>query len=234
MRGTASDLGFCVWLTGLPNSGKSTIAHELPALLQSRRMRAVVLDGDVMERQFGTNAAAGPDPSEVLLRRVAYLAELLVKNGLVAIVAMRSPLAATRAVARLRIREFVEVYVTTPDRVCRSRREKGAPIERPGDLSGTVIGATMTFEVPALPDVTVGTLDRTPLQSAEWILRELDRLGWTQTLTSGSSWKYFPPPSFAGPQPPTHEPGSGSESGYGLDPHLQEWRSGTPTPAAGG
>jgi len=184
-----------VWLTGLPDSGKSTIAGELFPLLRQRGWRPVVLDQEDLERHLDRDLRSGADRPSALSRQVAFIADILVRNGLVPIVAVWSPLAATRARARLRIRQFVEVYITTPSRVCRLRHdEESDPRSVAGTPGKSVDIAEGQFEAPGTPDITVGTLDRTPRQSAEWVVRELDRIGWTESLNAGA-WSYTPSPT---------------------------------------
>lgn len=177
MGQTLAALGFCVWLTGLPRSGKSTIANELAPLLRARGWPTVVLDREEAERRLGSNPPPGEEASEGVAARVAYVAELLVRSGNVPIVAISNRLASTRARARLRIPRFVEVYVTTPAYVCENRRPNRPPLISLDREDPTRFERGDPFEVPTTPEVSVGTLDRTPRQSAEWVLRELDRLG---------------------------------------------------------
>jgi adenylylsulfate kinase len=170
-----------VWLTGLPRSGKSTIAQELAPLLRMRGCKPVILDREEVERNLGPEVPAAQDTPEPIAHRVSYVAELLVKNGDVPIVAVSNRLASTRARARLRVPRLVEVYVTTPGHVCEVRSPAGASgTSSEGGATGE-IRPMEPFETPTSPEIRVGTLDRTPRQSAEWVLRELDRLGLTSS-----------------------------------------------------
>jgi adenylylsulfate kinase-like enzyme len=198
-------LGFCVWLTGLPRSGKSTIANELAPLLRARGWQCVVLDREEAERRLGPESTPGEDPAETVAARVAYVAELLVRNGNVPVVAVSNFLASTRARARLRVPRFVEVYVTTPAYVCQTRRSSRPPLislERLGRPDQDRMDA---FEPPTNPEISVGTLDRTPHQSAEWVLRELDRLGLAPSLVAKVE---SAPPASTQPPPRPREEGA--------------------------
>jgi adenylylsulfate kinase len=171
--------GYCLWFTGLPSAGKTTIARAVAPLLVARGWNVEVLDGD--EVRQGISADLGFDRSarEMHARRVAFVAKLLARNGAIPIVALISPYASSRAHARKEIGQFVEIYVTTPLAVCEERDVKGLYKKARQGLIHEMTGVDDPYEIPESPEIRVDTVNRSPEASAEFVLSELERLGWS-------------------------------------------------------
>lgn len=170
--------GFCLWLTGLPSAGKTTIGSELLPLLRARGWNVELLDGDEVRRGLSADLGFDRAAREAHAARVTYIAKLLARNGVIPIVALISPYARSRARARAEIGRFVEVHVTTPIEICEQRDVKGLYRRaRAGELR-EMTGVDDPYEVPERPEIRVDTAGVTPRQSAEYVLRELERLGW--------------------------------------------------------
>ena len=103
--------GFVVWLTGLPGSGKTTIAKRLEPKIRAHGFPVEVLDGDEVRRWLSPEAGFSREDRERHLRRVAYVSHLLTRNGVVVIASFVSPYRSVRKFARELIKDFVEVYV---------------------------------------------------------------------------------------------------------------------------
>jgi adenylyl-sulfate kinase len=149
--------GATLWLTGLPASGKSTIAAALEERLAREGYRAYRLDGDNL--RHGLNSDLGFDPGDRAenIRRVAHVASLFADSGTIAIVSAISPYAVDRSLARsVHERgelEFVEVFVDTPLKECERRDPKGLYARaRAGKLQG-LTGVDAPYERPREPDV---------------------------------------------------------------------------------
>lgn len=170
--------GFCIWLTGLPSAGKTTIARELIPLLRARGWNVELLDGDEVRQGLSADLGFGRVARETHAGRVTYVAKVLARNGVIPIVALISPYASSRARARQEIGRFVEVYVTTPIEVCEERDVKGLYKRAHQGLVREMTGVDDPYEVPNAPDIRVDTVGRVPADSARYILAELDRLGW--------------------------------------------------------
>jgi len=171
-------VGFCIWLTGLPSAGKTTIARELLAPLRARGWFAELLDGDEVRQGLSADLGFDRKSRESHAGRVAFVAKVLARNGAIPIVALISPYRSSRASAREEIGRFVEVYVSTPIQVCEARDVKGLYRKaRAGEIKD-MTGVDDPYEPPEHPDITVDTLDRAPAESATYILSELARLGW--------------------------------------------------------
>jgi adenylyl-sulfate kinase len=151
--------GATVWLTGLPASGKSTIAAVLEELLIEQGRAAYRLDGDNLRHGLCRDLGFSAEDRAENMRRTAHVASLLADAGAVAVVALVSPYAAGRAEAR-RIHEqeglpFIEVYVATPLEECERRDPKGLYARaRAGELPGFT-GIDDPYEPPVAPDVWV-------------------------------------------------------------------------------
>jgi len=170
--------GVCLWFTGLPSAGKTTIAKALIPLLQERGWNVEMLDGDEVRKGLSSDLGFGRAAREAHAGRVSFVAKLLARNGLVAIVALISPYESSRARARAEIGRFVEIYISTPIEVCEQRDVKGLYKRARQGLLKEMTGVDDPYEVPKHPEIVVDTLTRSPEDSARYVLAELDRLGW--------------------------------------------------------
>jgi bifunctional enzyme CysN/CysC len=152
--------GAIVWMTGLPSSGKSTIATAVEQHLLGEGRASYVLDGDNLRHGLNGNLGFSPEDRSENVRRAAHVAALLADAGTVVLVSLVSPYAEDRAMAR-RIAEeqqldFVEVYVDTPLEECERRDPKGLYAKaRAGEISGFT-GVDASYEPPERPDLTLG------------------------------------------------------------------------------
>jgi bifunctional enzyme CysN/CysC len=157
--------GATVWLTGLPASGKSTIAAALEARLLEEGRSAYLLDGDNLRHGLNGDLGFSAEDRAENIRRTAHVARLLADAGTVAIVSLVSPYAADREAARTLHRDegldFVEVFVDTPLEECERRDPKGLYARaRRGEISG-LTGIDDPYEAPQGAEVVVsgGTID---------------------------------------------------------------------------
>lgn len=170
--------GFCIWLTGLPSAGKTTIAKELTPMLQERGWFADLLDGDEIRKGLSSDLGFDRVSRETHAGRVAFVAKLLARNGAIPIVALISPYRSSRAKARSEIGRFVEIYVNTPLGVCEQRDVKGLyKRARAGEIKD-MTGLDDPYEPPESPDIVVDAVGLSARESAEFILAELERQGW--------------------------------------------------------
>jgi bifunctional enzyme CysN/CysC len=167
----------CLWLTGLPAAGKSTIANALEKRLYAAGRHTYLLDGD--EVRLGLNRDLGFSEADRIenIRRVSEVARLLVDAGLVAIVSFISPYRAQRDHARSLFDpgEFSEIFVDTPLTECERRDPKGLYAKaRRGELKNFT-GIDSPYEPPLSPEVHLHTTLQTPEECVDSIHRALIR-----------------------------------------------------------
>lgn len=145
--------GAVVWLTGLPASGKSTLAAHLRTRL-APLTPCVVLDSDEVRAALGALAYGG-DARDAFYAALGQLAAVLARQGVVVIVAATAPRRAHRDAARAVAPAFLEVWVRTPRAVCEARDPKGLYARaRGGDPAlATLPGVGAAYEPPVAPDV---------------------------------------------------------------------------------
>ena len=178
MSAAGAGHGFCLWFTGLPSSGKTTLAKEVEILLRERGLDTELLDGDEIRRGLSADLGFDRTSREAHAARVVFLAKVLVRHGVVPIVALISPYQRSRAKARQEIGPFVEVYLSTPLAVCETRDVKGLYRRaRAGEIK-EMTGIDDPYEVPESPEIVIDTSAPTPRESAAQLLRELIRQGW--------------------------------------------------------
>jgi adenylylsulfate kinase len=167
---------FCVWLTGLSASGKTTLARLLGQALTRRGFKVEILDGDIIRKTLSKGLGFSRGDRETNMRRIAKMAQDLVRQQVVTIVAAICPYHAIRTEVRAIIGEFIEIYVNCPLEVCISRDPKGLYRKA---LSGEIknfTGIGDVFEVPLRPDIEVTTHTETPEESLTRILSGLEEL----------------------------------------------------------
>ena len=155
--------GATVWFTGLPASGKSTVAAAVEAELIRAGRTAYRLDGDNLRHGVCGDLGFTAEDRDRNVRRTAEVARLFADAGIVALVSVVSPYAAARAFAR-EVHErdglrFIEVFVNTPLEVCEERDPKGLYARaKAGELHGFT-GVDDPYEPPIAPDVELRCLD---------------------------------------------------------------------------
>jgi adenylylsulfate kinase len=170
--------GFAIWLTGLPSSGKTTVAHALGDLLAERGIAAQVLDSDELRTRLTPNPQYTPQERDWFYAMVTFLAELLTKNGVNCLIAATASRRAYREAAQRRIGRFAEVYVDCSPEVCYGRDPKGLwQRAQKGEITA-LPGMGMPYEPPESPDARVDTGGLSAEAAAEHILSQLDGKGF--------------------------------------------------------
>jgi adenylyl-sulfate kinase len=152
--------GATVWMTGLPGSGKSTIAGGVEAALLGSGRSVYILDGDNLRHGLNGDLGFSAADRAENVRRTAEVSALLADAGVVVLVAMVSPYRADRDAARgvhaARGLPFLEVHVATPLEECERRDPKGLYARaRAGEITG-LTGVDDPYEPPVAADVVVG------------------------------------------------------------------------------
>ena len=168
--------GLCLWLTGLSGSGKSTIARLAAGRLRDLGNRVEVLDGDDVRQNLCAGLGFSHEDRAENVRRIAFVADLLSRNGVLTFVAAVSPFEAGRADARGRMgARFVEVHVRASVQECERRDVKGLyERARLGEIKGFT-GVSDPYEEPAAPELVLDTENETPEASAARLVEYIER-----------------------------------------------------------
>lgn len=172
-------MSFTLWFTGLPASGKSTVAKRVENKLISEGFKVENLDGDDLRAHLHPELGFSEEERQINNRRMAYIASLLNKNGIAVIVAAVSPFAKARENAREIIEEegqFVLIHVDCPVEVCKERDPKGMYKQAERGEIKDFTGVSHPFEVPKDPDIRVDTTDFDVIRSTEKVIRSLMHL----------------------------------------------------------
>ncbi|MEZ5404240.1 MAG: adenylyl-sulfate kinase [Bryobacteraceae bacterium] len=175
-----SERGFCVWFTGLPSSGKSTIADRLALELREAGRRVTMLDGDVVRMHLSKGLGFSREDRDTNIRRIGWVASEIVRHHGIVITAAVSPYAASRDDARRMVGDagFVLVYVSTPAEICEQRDVKGFYARaRAGQLTGFT-GVDDPYEPPPNADLVIETAGTTPESAAAAVWRLLRNRGY--------------------------------------------------------
>lgn len=161
-----------VWITGLPASGKTTLALELKNNL---RRWSDILDGDAVRRALWPELGWSREERQLNCMRVAKLTNFLACNGVVTIVSMVSPYAEDREWARNHIGgNFIEVFCSCPLKVCKARDKKGLyELNARGKLPG-LTGVDDPYEVPTSPEIIYDSNKEAPRDGAVRIAKYIE------------------------------------------------------------
>jgi adenylylsulfate kinase len=180
--------GFTIWFTGLPCSGKSTIAVLLAKIIKEERGMVEIMDGDVVRTNLSKGLGFSREDRETNLNRIAFVCNLLSRNGVPAIGAAISPFENCRQFARDLIGEnFIEVYARCPVEKCIERDVKGMYKKAlAGEIKGFT-GVDDPFDEPESPEMICDTDQETPEESTQKIVDYLRSRGLLpQTAGNGA------------------------------------------------
>lgn len=167
-----------VWLTGLPGSGKTTIARGVGELMAAQDVVYDHLDGDEVRTRLSAGLGFGEEDRNTNVARVAWVASRVARAGAVVLVSVVSPYEAGRRDARSLISPvaaFLEVYVATPLEECIRRDPKGHYARAlTGDLP-EFTGVSAPYEPPSHPDLVLTTIDEQPAESSKRVWAEVRR-----------------------------------------------------------
>lgn len=171
--------GCILWFTGLSGAGKSTLSAQVGRVLREKGVAVEILDGDEVRENLGKGLTFSKEDRDTNVRRIAFVANLLAKHGVVAVTAAISPYRAIRDEARAKAQApFVEVFVDAPLSTVEARDVKGLYKKaRAGEIPAFT-GVSDPYEPPLAPEVVVKTGEETVEQSAEKVLRHLRSLGF--------------------------------------------------------
>ena len=176
--------GFTIWFTGLPCSGKSTIAEALADIIKAERGMVEVMDGDVVRTNLSKGLGFSREDRETNLKRIAFVCNLLTRNGVPNIGAAISPFESVREWSRDLIGEnFIEVFARCPVEKCIERDVKGMYKKAlAGEIKGFT-GIDDPFDEPTDSEVVCDTDKETCEESTAKIVDYLRKNGYLAPAT---------------------------------------------------
>src|SRR5215208_4668096 len=180
----AAEQGFCLWFTGLSGSGKTTITTLLVKELRRRGSKLEVLDGDIVRENLSKGLGFSKEDRDTNILRIAFVADLLSRNGVPVITAAISPYRDIRGEARTKMdSRFIEIYAKAPLEVCEERDVKGLYAKaRAGEIK-EFTGISDPYEPPEDPELEIETDKQSPEESAQQILDYLEGRGLIPAAT---------------------------------------------------
>lgn len=173
------DRGVVAWLTGLPGSGKTTIANAAASELRRLGYRVEVLDGDWFRANIDPEAGYTKDERRRHLVRAAWVARLLARNGVIVICSFVSPYRDVRDEVRKIVSEevpFLEVYVRCPLEECIRRDPKGLYRRALAGEIAHFTGVSDPYEEPLAPDLVLDTVSGSVGDNASRLVEEILKL----------------------------------------------------------
>jgi adenylyl-sulfate kinase len=172
--------GFTVWLTGLPCSGKSTVARLLTDELERAGRSVELLDGDVVRTHLSRGLGYSRADRDTNIERIGWVAARLTRHGVAVVVAAVSPYRDTRARVRSWVEEFgpfVEIWVKASPEECARRDVKGLYAKAfAGALKG-MTGVDDPYEPPRKPELVLDTETISPSEDLDLVTAKLEELG---------------------------------------------------------
>lgn len=173
----AQSAGFVIWFTGLPASGKTTLAKKLQEQLGKRQIRAVLLDSDDLRAVLTPNPAYTEQERDWFYNVIAYLAALLANEGVNVLIAATAHRRRYRDEARERLSRFAEVYVQCSLEACQERDPKGIYALAESGEADSVPGVGAAYERPLKAEAAVDTTTTSPQEAAQLVLAQLQEAG---------------------------------------------------------
>ena len=177
-----SKQGFTVFFTGLPSSGKSTLANVvLVKLLEIGGRPVTLLDGDIVRTHLSSELGFSKEHRDINIRRIGFVASEITKNGGIALCAPIAPYDATRKDVRAAIEAgggFILVHVSTPVETCEQRDRKGLYAKARAGIVKEFTGISDPYEVPQDADLATDTTDITPEEGAQSVILHIEKKGY--------------------------------------------------------
>lgn len=174
--------GFTLFLTGLPSSGKSTLANGLSLKLREMANRQIsILDGDIIRTHLSKGLSFSQEDRETNITRVGFVAREITKHGGIAICALVAPFIKAREAVREMISEvggYIEIYVATPLSTCEIRDRKGLYKKAREGLIKQFTGVSDVYEAPPQPEINIDTSNKPPKEVIEMIIQQIKALGY--------------------------------------------------------
>ncbi len=174
----SNNAGFTLWFTGLPCSGKTTIANAVLKRLKAQGTRAEMLDGDIVRQSLTRDLGFSKEDRDENIERVTFVAKLLSRNNVATLVSFVSPYRKKRQNARDNTSNFIEIYVKCPVEVCKERDVKGMYKKA---MNGDIVnftGVDDPFEEPTDPELVLETDKESVEESIEKVFHIITDKGY--------------------------------------------------------
>jgi len=173
-----SQKGFTVWFTGLPCSGKTTIADRVAEVIRNNGHRVERLDGDTVRQGLTSDLGFTKEDRDENIKRVTFVSKLLTRNGVIILATFVSPYRERRKKTREEIGDFIEVYTRCPIEVCIARDVKGMFKKALAGEISNFTGIDDPYEEPDNPELIVDTDKKSIDESVQKVLNKLNKLSY--------------------------------------------------------
>ena len=154
---TVSEKAYVIWLTGISGSGKTTLGKKIAAGIKRKYGKVEFIDGDEVRSFFEGDLGYSRNDRILNVRRIAFAAMLLAKNGTNVVVANIAPYYEVRDFIRRHIKNYIQIYLRSSLKEVMKRDIKGHYGKfHNGDMKN-IIGLDDKYDVPRKPDLTVDT-----------------------------------------------------------------------------
>lgn len=170
--------GFTAWFTGLPCSGKTTIADKVAEILVKQGYKVERLDGDIIRKKLTSDLGFSKEDRDENIKRVTFVAKLLTRNDVAVLATFVSPYRKRRKKSRDEIGEFIEIYTRCPVKVCIERDIKGMYKKALAGEINNFTGVDDPYEEPLQPELVLDTDKESIKESAQKVINKLTELGY--------------------------------------------------------
>jgi adenylyl-sulfate kinase len=170
--------GVTVWFTGLPCSGKTTIADRLVPIIRDKGKKVERLDGDIVRRGLTRDLGFSKEDRDMNIERVTFVAKLLTRNDVIVLATFVSPYIARRQKSREEIGEFIEVYVKASIEECIKRDVKGMYQKALRGEIKNFTGVNDPYEEPPNPEILLDTDIEAIDESVGKVIDYLEKKGY--------------------------------------------------------
>ncbi|MFZ3178557.1 MAG: adenylyl-sulfate kinase, partial [Methylovirgula sp.] len=179
-----------LWFTGLPGSGKSTVANLIEQQLHARGVHTILLDGDNIRHGLNKDLGFSATDRVENIRRVGEVAKLMTDAGLIVLCAFISPFATERQMVRdiLVPGEFIEIFVDTPLEQCMARDPKGLYKKALAGEIKNFTGVDQAYEAPVAPEIVLGQGEATAQQSSARVIAYLVERFYIERFDDSGDW----------------------------------------------